>query len=396
MDTKALCVLVTLLWAPGLAVADDRGQPDDLTHCRDGDQQRYWPVIEAYLQGPPSTQWAVADCKLLAPVWTGDDAKGQLFTPLWNGVGGAIEDWVAAPPDGNCAGLKGTVRIDWDKQQNTVHYTIKGVNIPVSPAISRIDGGDPEDPAHFIPPPQATWWYNAFHRKPQALPVDPSAGTAYRLWTIFTTFNTARTPFYYDAQTGLLQGSFFDFPNGPPPGTVPVGLPAATLIASALMYPDRQGFLSHQYTVPYQKVTTEGGYYSYAPVAFVPHNLCRALPYQPVRGQLRPYIAPWRPVSEGSSWDTVLRQGILFDMTIEAARPDVPPGGDDQNQDYVYSGLAFLQNLPSTPGGIPPGWEAALDANIQNVQPGIIAVPRCTGFVSEPHVTAPLFCQMGH
>lgn len=361
--------------------------------CHGGGQGNYWPAIEAYLEGPPQDHWTEADCELVAPVWTGDDAKGQLFTPLWNGVGAGMEDWVTPAPGGDCEAVKGTLRLDWDEAQDRVEFTIKGVNIPVSPAVTRIDGGDPEDPASFIPPPQATWWYNAFHRAPKDFPIEPGDGTAYRLWTIFTTFNTVQATFYYDAGTLLLLGSAFDFPQGPPANAIPVGLPVAVLTASALMYPDSRGFLLHRYTIPYHQVTTEGGYYSWVPVTFVPHNLCRALPYQPVLGQLRPYVTPWRPPEEGQSWDSLLSQGLSFDITIEEGRPDVPPGGDDQNNDYVYSGFAFLQNTPAIPGGIPLGWHISQLAGIQNVQPGIFAVPRCTGFISNPRVTAPMFCQ---
>lgn len=132
MDKKYLCVVVALVWVHchlGTTLADSDGQVRDPMRCHGSDQGNYWPAIEAYLQGHPQAQWTRADCKLLAPVWTGDDAKGQLFTPLWNGVGAAIEDWVAPPPSGNCDGLKGTVRIDWDQAQNTVQYTIKGINL---------------------------------------------------------------------------------------------------------------------------------------------------------------------------------------------------------------------------------------------------------------------------
>jgi hypothetical protein len=359
----------------------------------------YWHDIHAYLHGPASAAWTRADCKLLAPVWTGDDARGQLFTPLWHGVAAGIEDYVAAPSGINPKHLKGTVRIDWDKAANTVRYMIKFIGLPVSPTITRIDGGDPEitdpsDPPHFIPAPQATWWYNRFHRAPKDFPVVPSDGTAYRLWTIAATFNTRKTAFYYDATTFLLQGSAFDFPAGPPPHTFPVTLPFASITSSLLLYPDARGFVARAYTVAYDQYTSEGGYWADAPTAFIPHNLCRSSEYQPVLGQLRPYITPFRPVAEALSWDAVLRQGISFDLTIEAGRPDVPPGGDDNNLDYIYSGIAFLQNAPATQGGLPPGWHQSIQSGIQNVQPGIFPAPSRPPFVSNPQVTAPLFCQM--
>jgi hypothetical protein len=397
-------LLSSLLFLTGAAEADDGpGQKaerrDELRVCRPEEGGPYWEVIDAYLQSPPSTEWTQADCKLLAPVWTGDDDHGQLFTPLWRGVAAGMEDYVAAPPDGDCADLKGTVRLDWDRTQNTVHYTMKYIGLPVSPTITRVDGGDPEisdpnDPRHFVPPPHATWWFNAFHRSPKDLPQVPANGTAYRLWTIFNTLTTSTALFYYDATTLLLRGSVYDFPTGPPANTLPVSLPIASLVSSLLIYPDEQGYAARQFTVPYDGVTGEGGFWAYAPVTFIPHNLCRSLQFQPALGQLRPYAAPFRPAAEALPWNVLVRQGINFDLTIEEGRPDVPPGGDDNNLDYFYSGIAFLQNTVDNQGGVPWGWHGSIPAAIQNVGPGIFSVPQCGAFVSNPRVTAPLFCQM--
>ncbi|MGH7703972.1 MAG: hypothetical protein ACREMO_12830 [Gemmatimonadales bacterium] len=390
----ALCLAAATLvpWKAGAS------PPEELRVCGPNEGGNYFADIEGYLREPATPRWTRADCKVLAPVWTGNDDRGQLFTPLWRGVAGAIEDYIPAPPGGNCANLKGTVRLDWDRAANTIHYMIKLIGLPVSPTITRVDGGDPEiadpnDPRHFVPPPQATWWYNAFHRAPKDFPSVPGNGTADRLWTIIPTFATRSAPFYYDATTLLLRGSVFDFPNGPPPNTFPVTFPIASITSSLLIYPDERGFAVREYTVAYDKVTGEGGYWAEAPTTFIPHNLCRASPNQPVLGQLRPYITPFRPVSEAAPWDTYLRQGISFDLTIEEGRPDVPPGGDDNNFDYLYSGLAFLQNVPAAQGGIPRGWSLSLQSTIQNVQPILAPRPRCGAFVNNPQVTAPLFCR---
>ena len=370
---------------------------EELRDCTGPGGANYFDVLNDYLAGPGAANWTVADCKLQSPLWTGDDDKGQLFAPLWRGTGGGIDDYVTAPPNGNCSGLKGTVRIDWNRAQNTVHYRIKLHNVPVSPTITRIDGGDteindPQNPRHFIPYPQANWWFNPFHPAPKDFPVNPSDGTAYRLWTIFTTFNTQTAPFYYDAQTLLLKGSIHEFPSGQPAGTIPVNIGNAAIYPSLLMYPNSQGFATREYTVPYHQVTSEGGYWSYSATTFVPLNLCRALPYQPVLGQLRPYSPPLLPASAGQSFDYILRQGLSFDVTIEEGRPDVAPGGDDTNSEYVYSGIDFLEGNPGIGGDVPWGWHASLPNSIQNVQPAIEPGSRCESFVANPHPTAPLYC----
>lgn len=393
-------VLVTMLLCSWLFPSALKADDDDNRSCIADRQSAagYAETINSYLAGPAATRWTDADCRLIAPIWTGDDNKGQLFAPLWRGVDAGIEDWVLPVPQGSPTDPKGTVRIDWDKTTDTISYTIKLHHVPVSPLVRRIDGGDPEisdpaDPRHFIPPPQANWWFNKFHSAPKDLPVNPSHGTAYRLWTIFTTFNTRTTPFFYDSRSLMLLGSILDFPGGPPPGSIPVGIGVGQFVASSLIYPGADGSAVRQYTVGYRQVTTEGGFFGNVVGGFVPHNLCRSNPFQPALGQLRQYDSKWQPPSQAVSWDVILHNGLLFDLTVEEGRPDVPPGGNDQNLVYISSGVAFLNNAPSVQGGVPWGWHLSLPAAIQNVQPSIFQVSRLDGFVSSPHVTAPLFCQ---
>jgi hypothetical protein len=393
----ATTLLCSSLFPPALRAADSEKDEHSCLADRQSEAD-YAETIDSYLAGPAAATWTAADCRLIGPIWTGDDDKGQLFTPLWHGVTPGIEDWVLPVPQGSPTDLKGTVRIDWDKAADTVTFTIKLHHVPVSPAVRRIDGGDPEitdpaDPRHFIPPPQANWWQNKFHNSPKDLPVKPSDGTAYRLWTIFTTFNTRPLPFFYDGQSLMLLGSVLDFPGGPPAGSLAVGIGVAQLVSSSLIYPGADGSAVRQYTVGYNKATTEGGFYGYFVAAFIPHNLCRINPFQPSLGQLRPYASKWQPAAQATSWDVVLRNGLLFDLTVEEGRPDVPAGGNDQNPDYIYGGVSFLSNASSLQGGTPWGWVFNIPGAIQNVQPMLSPAPRLDGFVGNPRVSAPLFCQ---
>ena len=241
MDRR-LCLAIGLFFAACQTEAtipeDELSQDSRLKKCDGSDKSNYLPIINAYLNSPARVgNWNQADCKVLAPIWTGNDDKGQLFLPLWRGTAAAIEDWVPAPPSGNCENLKGTVRIDWDKSKNEVHYVVKLRGTPRNPQITRINGGDPEildqnQPNHYIAPPAANWWYNKFHKSPKDFPEHPSNGTAYRLWTISTTYGSSSTSFYYSGSNLQLQGSSFDFPAGPPPGTFTVPFPTRAPTAS--------------------------------------------------------------------------------------------------------------------------------------------------------------------
>lgn len=318
-------------------------------------------------------QWTKADDDLIAPVWSGDNDKGSLYSPLWRGANSAIEDLVWAPPDGDCSGVKGTVLIQWDSSKNTVHFVLKYKGMPVSPVIHRTEGVD--------------FWDNPFHQAAKDL--DKSA---YKFWVIFDQRVTVN--FWYDATTLQLQGSDYDFPSGPPAGTFPISIPVFTLFPSALLRPDASGFIYHEWTIPYDVVQVEGGYYGVSRVTFVPTDLCQAVPGQPGLGQARPY-ARWLPPGSGPSWQTVLRGGLQFDTSIDDDSVQYPGG----QLPYVYSNIAFVSNTPAVNGGIPNGGYFLLPASIETVSPLIIPSPGggsvkgCTPFVATPHVTGPNFCQ---
>src|SRR5215472_15621284 len=83
----------------------------------------------ASLRRPPDPHWTEADDAIIAPIWTGDENTGQLYTPLWRGSLPGIEELVFTPDDGDCRGRKFTIRVDWDSTADTVHFLIKGHHI---------------------------------------------------------------------------------------------------------------------------------------------------------------------------------------------------------------------------------------------------------------------------
>jgi hypothetical protein len=328
------------------------------------------------LRPPPAARWTEVDDALVGPVWTGDYAEGSVYAPLWRGASSGIEDFVFAPPGGDCSGLKGTVRIDWSQAQNRVHYLLKLRGLPLHPSVHRVEG--------------VTWFPDPFHQAPK----DIEDGE-YRFWTIFT--NTRIAALYYDAQTLDLLGSQFEFPSGPPPGSIPITLPVAGLFATVRMRPDNDGFIIHEYDIRYDRVTVEGGTFSVAYDAFPPLNLCQGFPPLPTLGQQRPWVSHWQPADAAPTWADVLRSGLAFDTTIDEQQ--VYPGFGDYFP-YIHSGVTFIGNAVVVQGGVANGWRLSIPSLIQQVAPVIRPIEGgngvgCTSYVNDPHVDAPFFCRMG-
>lgn len=331
------------------------------------------------LNVPPHATWDAADDAILAPIWIGNDSQGSLYAPLWRGAFPGLEDYIYTPANGDCRGIKGTVRVDWDSTANTVNILLKAHNLPVHPVVQRTEGVD--------------WFPNTFHNAPKDIAVG-----AYRLWIIQASV-THKTNFYYDKNTLLLQGSDFDFPSGAPANTIPVPFPIFKLNNSQVFQADAQGRLSHQFTLPYNQVTTEGGTFSSAFATFVPHDLCQAAPLQPEISQLRPYVTQWQPPNLATNWQTFLQEGIGFDIQIDDNSIQHPELGG--NLPYVYSGISVAGNVVGMKGGVPNGQEMSIVQAFRNSGPPIFPVQGgnglgCTPYLAEPHVTAPLYCQMAH
>jgi hypothetical protein len=338
------------------------------------------------LDEPPNPSWTRDDDLLIAPVWRGSDAKGQMYTPLWRGALPGMEEWVYTPPNGDCRQdkwAKATVRIDWDQSTNSVHVLIKGVRFDPHPSVARTEG--------------VNWWYNPFHPAPK----DFTDG-AYRLWII--PMSVRRTVnLYYDPATLQLLGTDYTFPT-PPPNTIPLNFPVFAITGSQQIKPAADGSFSHQFTVPWDHLTCEGqgskpGLFSQSWVTFAPEDLCQALPDQPWASQLRPVASPWQPPADGPSWPTVLQLGLGFDFHAEeTADPTVLDG----NLPYVYSGVSVVSNHASMQGGIPFGWHMQILPALINVAPPVEPVPHggdalgCQGYVNEDHHAAPMYCQGAH
>jgi hypothetical protein len=329
--------------------------------------------------GSSDQAWTPFDEGLVAPIWLGDDERGGLIAPLYRGAAVALEDFVFVPPDHDCTDSRATLRLEWDSRKNQVHFQIKYKKVPVRPSVHRTEGVD--------------FFTNRAHRSPASFD-----DGGFRFWTILTAPTGLTKKFYYDAVTFQFVGSEYDFPSGPPATAFPISLPVFTLFGSKLYFANDDGTMFHEYTVPYDHVTAEGGVYALAYTSFIPFDLCESNSVQPTLGQLRPWASPWQPPSLGPSWRDVLHQGPAFDTTVDENQAFPDTFGFEP---YVYSGIAFIGNAVAPQGGIPNGSVVHIGSLIQQVAPPLRPIVGgngvgCQSFVVEPHVTAPRFCEMAH
>jgi hypothetical protein len=334
-------------------------------------------TIEAALKRPPDPTWTEADEEIIAPLWTGDDEKGQLYTPLFRGALPGIEEYVYTPPDGHCTALKATVRVDWDSSADTVHFLIKGRNFVPRPTVHRTDG--------------VNYWFNPFHPAPK----DFDNG-AYRLWIIEAAVTNKEKLWFaapgayaacqFGPPCGPLVATEFTAASQPPSAPIELSVPTFSITGTLQFQPDETGFFAHEFTNRYSAFTNEGGLFSRDWVTFSPEDLCQAHP-GPVlqKSQLRPVASPWIPPDKAPSWREILGANLAFDLHAEeAADPNVLGG----NLPYVYSGISVVGNMPTLRGGVPNGAHAVLTAAIINVQPPIDLVPGgngagCSSYMNE-------------
>jgi hypothetical protein len=325
-------------------------------------------TAEIALNKTPNPNWSDADDDLIAPIWTGNSDKGQLYTPLWRGALPGIEELVYAPPNGDCRRVKATVRVDWDVTQNTVHFLIKGRGFVRHPSVHRTAGVD------FFP--------NQFHPAPS----DFDNG-AYRLWIVeAATTNKEKLWYaapgaYPDCQfgppCGPLRATQYTAPSQPPDAPIELVAPTFSITGTHQFQPDESGFFSHSFTNQYNSFTNEGGLYSRDWVTFAPQDLCQAHP-GPVfpKSQFRPVASPWQPPDQAPKWNEFLAANLAFDLHAEEA---TDPNVLDGNLTYVYSGISVVGNMPTLQGGVPNGAHAVLTGAIINVQPPIELVPGGNG-----------------
>jgi hypothetical protein len=289
----------------------------------------------ALLPGPPG----FADSSA-RPSSSGTFHKGSLTLPLRRGGATPFEAFLPALPSGCEAEM--TITLAWDEQANRVHARLRGKHVLVPhPTLRRTLGVD------FFPNP--IW--------PE--PKDFSNGR-YLFWIL----SPARLlTFYYDGTTHDIIGSEFDHPT-PPPGAIPLTVPGIKLFPSPFFQPDDDGNVDLEWSFAYDKVVRgDLPQFSHSFFTPPPTNLCLANPFRYDQSTTIGYTSPARPAAEAMPFSDYLRNGLIFDITVEP--PEYFTFPPTAGQTSFYSGATVVG------GGIPKGWSLDLDAVFMNNAPPI-------------------------
>jgi hypothetical protein len=204
------------------------------------------------------------------------NVKGHVDLDMELGVAGGREMVIRTPE--MCEG-QGTAKVLWNRNQDKVDIKLDLEGIPYTPTFCF--EVDPSTPYNLYPPctVQGTW----------------------QVWFTLRMFTRVST-WYYDVASGDLIANEHDLIGGPPPGSIPVELPAAQMIASEYFQP-KPTSLRAKVTLHFayeQMLDAYGGAGSI--VGVVPFNL-----YD--EGSLWIYYTKeLLPLYEAQSWDTVLAE----------------------------------------------------------------------------------------
>ncbi len=273
------------------------------------------------------------------PEGKGNLERGTLTAELYRGAAVPDELLVVDLP-GNCENHL-DLTLKWNKAANLVTVKLKGQNVlEPYPDVTRTED------VNYFP--------NPFWPEPKDI-VDGR----YQLWLISPHGNVT---FYYDVNTAELLGSEYDFAS-PPEQSIPVDFPTVRALPTGFIQPDSNGNVDFTFHMEYDNmVRGDLPQYTHVVASFIPHNLCLANPYRYDLTTTRPY-AVTLPASEALTWEDYLRDGLIFDTTIEPAQYYTDPP--------LTTMIATYSNTVAVGGGIPQGWTFDLEAVFMGVAPPI-------------------------
>lgn len=291
--------------------------------------------------------------------------KGTLTVPLRRG-GAIIPETFLPQLPSNCT-AEMTLTISWDEEENWVKYHLTGTHVlNPNPSVQRTEG------VNFFP--------NPFWPEEQNF-----TNGRYMLWTISP---SQMITFYYDPTTLDLMGSQYEFPT-PPAGAIPVTIPGIKLFSTPFFEPDSEGNVDLEYSFEYaHAVRGDDPIYGHHYYTTPATNLCLANPYRYDLTTSRGYLSEPVPASEALPFSEYLRNGLLFDMTVEPPHYYTDPPLITQTSTY--------SNWTATGGGSPPGWSFDLDAVFMNNAPPIkpfALAGTCADGYSGTHIKNINFCE---
>jgi hypothetical protein len=298
------------------------------------------------------------------PRSTGTFHRGSLTMPLHRGGATPFEAFLPALPS-NCE-AEMTITLTWDEQANQVHARLTGRHVLVPhPTIRRTQGVD-------------------FFANPLWPEQKDITDGRYLLWILSP---AQMITFYYDGATQNILGSEFEFPT-PPAGAIPLTVPGLKLVPSPFFQPDAEGNVDVQWSYAYDSmVRGDLPRFAHSFYTAPPANLCLANPFRYDQSTTIGYTSPARPAAEAMAFSDYLRNGLIFDITVEPPHyVTFPPVA---GQTSFYSGATVVG------GGIPNGWALDLDAVFMNNAPPIkpfAAAHTCRNYFVPRHNPNLNFC----
>ncbi len=289
----------------------------------------------------------------------GTTARGVMHFKLYRGAL-LPSEFVIYDSPGNCKrGIDVTLR--WNEAENWVRLRLRGKGVlHPHPSLDRTEGVD------FFSNP----WF------PES---EDIVDGRYQLWLIG---QAHLVTYYYDAQTLDLLGSEYDLPGPPQPGTIPIGIPTANLIATDFFVPDEDGDIDFVQEWTYDHmVRGDRPELAHVVSTFLPHSLCVANPFRVDLSTTRPYATHALPASEALSFRDYINGGLMFELTLEPPEYFVEPP--------IATNIGVYSAVPSIGGQIPPGWSIDFDALFGNVAPPIQPFPAwndCTPHFEPQHI----------
>jgi hypothetical protein len=255
----------------------------------------------------------------------------------------------------------------WSERDDDVSVHLEGHHVLVPhPNVTRTEGVD------FFP--------NPFFPQPQNI-----TNGRYQFWVI-----SAGGPpitLFYDKATAKLLGSQFDFPSQPP-NSAAISLPTLFLVPSPFFQPDAQGNLDETFHWKYSAMVRDD-FPTLAQHFFTvaPPTLCDINPFRLDLSFLRAFITNARPASEALPFSDYVRNGLLFDITVDPPTYFTNPPLTTQFSTY--------SNTTAIAGSAPRGWGLDIDAAFGNTAPPIrqfVGAGRCQQEFTGVHTHNINFC----